>query len=115
MTNTLLKLNLSVALADTINTYMMEFEAESRAMGKELKYDARQRFSLLQESSSRLRKASKAVALDGYSLKSSTLFCNGSDFLHDLLLLIADKVGDNPSDMERLLEIVKNFNPEKGE
>ena len=91
---------------------MMEFEAESKLIGKDLKYESKLRFKMLKETAENLRKRSKAVAADGYAIKDSDSFCDDSDWLLDVLMLIVDRTGDDKEKMTRLRAMIYNMKSE---
>ena len=108
MEKLLKKVNLAFVLTDVIDTLMLDFERDSLKIGKELKYESKQRFTRMIQAGKAFRSLVKDLAKEGYSIKDADGFCDDSDYLLDLLQLIVDKAKDEDS-MTRIRAMIYNL------
>ncbi len=113
-TSLLVKCNLAFVLADVVDTLMMQFEAESAEIGKGLKQEAKMKFNQMQRSAKAFKASVKNVSREGYSIKQADSFCDDSDWLTELLLLLVDRVGDNEEKMTKVKAMIFNIRSENG-
>jgi len=96
--------NLSFILADVVNTLVMDMESELSVFGiglsQQEKYNFKQMFTHLQAA----RKWSEKCALPIYALKETDNACADSDWWHNLILLIDDRLGDDCRKTNMFLE-----------
>ena len=81
-------INLSTALADVIESLLIDVEYHSRFTGNDLRHEKKRNYTLLIQTAKRLKTLSKLVADDGYKINQVNDFCEDSDFIKDLLLKI---------------------------
>lgn len=81
-------INLSTALADVIESLLIDVDSLSRFTGKDLRHEKKRNYTLLIQTAKRLKTLSKLVADDGYKISQVNEFCEDSDYLKDLLLKV---------------------------
>lgn len=81
-------INLSTALADVIESLLIDIEYYSKLTGKDLRHEKKRNYTLLIQTAKRLKTLSKLVADDGYKISQVNEFCEDSDFIKDLLLKV---------------------------
>jgi hypothetical protein len=106
------KCNLAIVLADVADSLMMEFDAESRIVGKCLRHEQKMRFNMMNQSGKDFKIRTRDVAKTGYRISDADNFCKDSDWLRDILMLIVDRVGDNDEKMLKLRAAIFNMKSE---
>lgn len=104
--------NLSVALADVIDSLMIDFEAELNKTGKALKHMYKQRFNIMKSNAKSFHMSVDQVRKDGYVISQKDSFMEDADWLYDILLLIIDRVGDRQDKMDSLKAMIMNIDSE---
>lgn len=98
--------NLAYMMGDVTNTLMMDAEFRVKQLGFNLKYDCKRRLKQAVEDTARAKRSWQAFAAEMYQLKDAEQACDDSDFFADIVLLIADRVGDNGTRQEMVRKMI---------
>ena len=106
--------NLAFVLADAANTFLMDCERELRrfdvTFGQQDKYNFRQMLDHIKAA----RKWAEKSALPIYDIPDTDDACADSDWWYHFMLLIDDRIGEDPRKTNLLLEYVLNMPSEIG-
>ena len=98
--------NLAYLMGDVTNTLMMDAEYRVKQLGFSLKHDCKRRLKQAVEDTERSKRSWQAFAAEMYQLKDAEQACDDSDFFADIVLLIADRVGDNDARQEMVRKMI---------
>ena len=98
--------NLAYLMGDVTNTLMMDAEYRVKQLGFNLKHDGKRRLKQAVEDTARAKRSWQAFAAEMYQLKDAEQACDDSDFFADIVLLIADRVGDNDTRQEMVRKMI---------
>ena len=98
--------NLAYLMGDVTNTLMMDAEYRVKQLGFNLKHDCKRRLKQAVEDTARAKRSWQAFAAEMYPLKDAEQACDDSDFFADIVLLIADRVGDNDTRQEMVRKMI---------
>lgn len=98
--------NLAYMMGDVTNTLMMDTEFRVKQLGFNLKHDCKRRLKQAVEDTARAKRSWQAFAAEMYQLKDAEQACDDSDFFADIVLLIADRVGDNAERQEMVHKMI---------
>lgn len=98
--------NLAYMMGDVTNTLMMDAEYRVKQLGFSLKHDCKRRLKQAVEDTARAKRSWQAFAAEMYQLKDAEQACDDSDFFADIVLLIADRVGDNDARQEMVHKMI---------
>lgn len=98
--------NLAYMMGDVTNTLMMDAEFRVKQLGFNLKHDCKRRLKQAVEDTARAKRSWQAFAAEMYQLKDAEQACDDSDFFADIVLLIADRVGDNAERQEMVHKMI---------
>ena len=98
--------NLAYLMGDVTNTLMMDAEYRVKQLGFNLKHDFKRRLKQAVEDTARAKRSWQAFAAEMYQLKDAEQACDDSDFFADIVLLIADRVGDNDTRQEMVRKMI---------
>lgn len=91
--------NIAYLMGDVTDSLMLDAQFYVRAAGYDLKQRIKQRWRRAVEATAAARRAWKEFATDMYDpTHADTVegWCNDSDWYADIILLIADRTGDDP-------------------
>lgn len=98
--------NLAYMMGDVTNTLMMDAEYRVKQLGFNLKHDCKRRLRQAVADTARAKRSWQAFAAEMYQLKDAEQACDDSDFFADIVLLIADRVGDNDTRQEMVRKMI---------
>lgn len=98
--------NLAYLMGDVTNTLMMDAEYRVAQLGFNLKHDCKRRLKQAVADTARAKRSWQAFATEMYQLKDVEQACDDSDFFADIVLLIADRVGDNDERQEMVRKMI---------
>lgn len=98
--------NLAYLMGDVTNTLMMDAEYRVKQLGFNLKHDCKRRLKQAVEDTARAKRSWQSFAAEMYQLKDAEQACDDSDFFADIVLLIADRVGDNGTRQEMVRKMI---------
>lgn len=98
--------NLAYMMGDVTNTLMMDAEFRVKQLGFNIKHDCKRRLKQAVEDTARAKRSWQAFAAEMYQLKDAEQACKDSDFFADIVLLIADRVGDNDARQEMVRKMI---------
>ena len=97
--------NLAYLMGDVTNTLMMDAEWKVKQLGFNLKQDCKRKLKQAVADIARAKRSWANFTTEMYELKDADKACEDSDFFADLVLLIADRVGDD----DKRQKMVKNM------
>lgn len=87
--------NVAYLMGDVTNTLMLNAEGRVQQFGFGMKQGLKQRLKYALEATHRARRAWNSFASELYGIECATDACDCSDWFADIILLIADRTGDN--------------------
>lgn len=87
--------NVAYLMGDVTATLMLNAEGRVNKLGLNMKHGLKQRLRYAYEATLRARRAWDNFAAELYGLECSDNACECSDWFADIILLIADRTGDN--------------------
>lgn len=97
--------NVAYMMGDVTDTLMMDAEWRVHKLGFNLKHDCKRRWKLAVEATDKAKRAWAQFAKEMYNLEDAEAACDDSDWFADIILLIADRVGDN----DKRQDMVRNM------
>lgn len=87
--------NVAYLMGDVTSTLMLNAEGRVQRIGFGMKQGLKQRLKYALEATHRARRAWDSFAKELYDIECATDACECSDWYADMILLIADRTGDN--------------------
>lgn len=97
--------NLAYLMGDVTDTLLMDAYCRVERLGYQFKNDTKQKWKYALQATHAAQRAWKRFAEEIYQLDDADQACEDSDWFADIVVLIADRVGDN----EKRQEMVKNM------
>ena len=97
--------NLAYLMGDVTDTLLMDAYCRVERLGYQFKNDTKQKWKYALQATHAAQRAWKRFAEEIYQLDDADQACEDSDWFANLVVLIADRVGDN----EKRQEMVKNM------
>lgn len=87
--------NVAYLMGDVTSTLMLNAETRVERLGFGMKHGLKQRLKYALEATHRARRAWDSFAKELYCIECADDACECSDYYADIVLLIADRTGDN--------------------
>lgn len=87
--------NVAYLMGDVTSTLMLNVETRVERLGFGMKHGLKQRLKYALEATHRARRAWDSFAQELYGIECADDACECSDYYADIVLLIADRTGDN--------------------
>lgn len=87
--------NVAYLMGDVTSTLMLNAETRVERLGFGMKHGLKQRLKYALEATHRARRAWDCFAQELYGIECADDACECSDYYADIVLLIADRTGDN--------------------
>ena len=100
--------NIAYILADVTNSIVVDLEAILEKMAVKVNHGELKEFKKMLVEAKALKERSKKIAKPIYELKEVDSAVTDSDWLLEMVLLLVDRVGDNPDKAEAVLNFLKN-------
>ena len=97
--------NLAYLMGDVTDTLLMDALCRVEKLGFQFKNDTKQKWKYALQATRSAQRAWKRFAEEIYQLDDADQACEDSDWFADIVVLIADRVGDN----EKRQEMVKHM------
>ena len=94
--------NVAYLMGDVTATLMLNAEGRVQQLGFNMKQGLKQRLKYAHEATMRARRAWDNFASELYGLECSDNACECSDWFADIILLIADRTGDNDQHRDKV-------------
>lgn len=104
--------NVAYLMGDVTNTLMMDAQSRVERLGFDLKHDCKQRWRMAVRQTELAKRAWASFASEMYTLDDAAQACDDSDYFADLILLIADRVGDNQRRQQMVRNMIKRLKSE---
>lgn len=104
--------NVAYLMGDVTNTLMMDAQCRVEQLGFDLKHDCKQRWRFAVRQTELAKRAWASFAREMYTLNDAAQACDDSDYMADLILLIADRVGDNRKRQQMVRNMIKRLKSE---
>lgn len=104
--------NVAYLMGDVTNTLMMDAQTRVERLGFDLKQDCKQRWRMAMRQTELAKRAWASFAREMYALEDAAQACDDSDYFADLILLIADRVGDNHRRQQMVRNMIKRLKSE---
>lgn len=97
--------NVAYMMGDVTDTLMMDAEWRVHKLGLNFKHDCKRRWKMAVEATHNAQRAWKQFAKEMYTVEDVEAACDDSDWFADIILLIADRVGDS----DKRQDMVRNM------
>lgn len=97
--------NVAYMMGDVTDTLMMDAEWRVHKLGLNFKHGCKRRWKLAVEATHNAQRAWKQFAKEMYTVEDVEAACDDSDWFADIILLIADRVGDS----DKRQDMVRNM------
>lgn len=104
--------NVAYLMGDVTNTLMMDAQTRVERLGFDLKQDCKQRWRMAMRQTELAKRAWASFAREMYDLEDAAQACDDSDYFADLILLIADRVGDSHRRQQMVRNMIKRLKSE---
>ena len=104
--------NVAYLMGDVTNTLMMDAQTRVERLGFDLKQDCKQRWRMAMRQTELAKRAWASFAREMYALEDAAQACDDSDYFADLILLIADRVGDSHRRQQMVRNMIKRLKSE---
>ena len=104
--------NVAYLMGDVTNTLMMDAQTRVERLGFDLKHDCKQRWRMAMRQTELAKRAWASFAREMYALEDAAQACDDSDYFADLILLIADRVGDSHRRQQMVRNMIKRLKSE---
>lgn len=104
--------NVAYLMGDVTNTLMMDAQSRVEQLGFDLKQDCKQRWRMAMRQTELAKRAWASFAREMYALEDAAQACDDSDYFADLILLIADRVGDSHRRQQMVRNMIKRLKSE---
>ena len=104
--------NVAYLMGDVTNTLMMDAQTRVERLGFDLKQDCKQRWRMAMRQTELAKRAWASFAREMYALEDAAQACDDSDYFADLILLIADRVGDSRRRQQMVRNMIKRLKSE---
>lgn len=104
--------NVAYIMGDVTNTLMMDAQTRVERLGFDLKHDCKQRWRMAMRQTELAKRAWASFAREMYALEDAAQACDYSDYFADLILLIADRVGDSHRRQQMVRNMIKRLKSE---
>lgn len=104
--------NVAYLMGDVTNTLMMDAQTRVERLGFDLKHDCKQRWRMAMRQTELAKRAWASFAREMYTLEDAAQACDDSDYFADLILLIADRVGDSHRRQQMVRNMIKRLKSE---
>lgn len=103
--------NISFLMADVTNTLLMDTLSRVRRAGFDVKQSTKMRFNHMMRALEAARRATHNFTREMYELEADTAekMADDSDFFADIVLLIADRTGDDPERQRQVKTMLLNM------
>lgn len=111
---TLIKTNLAYILSDVAESFMLDVDASmQKVLGSgAAKYGEKYKFKLVAEDIKRVHKRIKELICPMYDIPETDDACEDSDWFADMFLLIVDRAGTKPKNMDKIRKAIYNMKSE---
>lgn len=104
--------NVAYLMGDVTNTLMMDAQTRVERLGFDLKQDCKQRWRMAMRQTELAKRAWASFAREMYAIEDAAQACDDSDYFADLILLIADRVGDSHRRQQMVRNMIKRLKSE---
>lgn len=98
--------SLAIVLADAADTFHVDADNELDLLGCPFKQERKKQFSTMRSAIKNAKAATYAVAKNLYDDEDADAGAHDSDWWHNLMKLILDRVGEDPIKTHMLLEFL---------
>ena len=106
--------NIAFVLADVANSALMDMESELSPLGVAFNQNDKRNFNEMMRHAAAAKKWAEKSALPIYEISDADDACADSDWWYSMIKLIDDRIGDNPSKTNLLIEYILNMPSEVG-
>lgn len=106
--------NAAYLMGDVCDTLMLDAQSKMKNHGVDFRHDVRRDWTALKSAVERARRAAYHFSHYVYSHPDAENACEESDFFADLILLIVDRVGDDPSLLPAIRAAIAAFPSRSG-
>lgn len=87
--NTIIGINLITALADVLDSIIVDINEGSRIIGQQLRFEKRRNYNMLVDACRTVKIRARNVSADGYAINDAQDFIEDSDLIYKLLWTLA--------------------------